>query len=112
MGVLHDDAVMKFCVWVYDGVVTDGGAWEDADVGANFAVFSDDDWANDVGASIDMGVISDGDWSFDSNVFFDGARGLRWRCMHYCFVDTDEIPGIDDIHPGFGGDRLDSGVLY
>ncbi len=97
--VVHDDAASYFAEGVNNSVLSDAGGGEDACMWSYFAAIADDHGSDDVAACVDLRVLSYADGSFDGDTFFDGAAGVFACCLDHRFVDGDEIPGINDVHP-------------
>ena len=99
MHVIHDDAASYFAEGVYDCVFPDAGGGEDAGMRSYFAAVTDNRGSDDVAACVDFCVFSYGDRAFDGDALFDGPAGVFVCCLNHCFVDGDQVPGVDDIHP-------------
>ena len=97
--VIHDDAASYFAEGVYDCVFPDAGGGEDAGMRSYFAAVTDNHGSDDVAACVDFCVFSYGDGAFDGDSFFYGATGVFAGGLDHCFVDGDEVPGVDNIHP-------------
>jgi len=99
MDVIHDDAASYFTEGMNHRIVSNAGGREDTGVWSDFAAITDDGGSNDVAACVDFCVFSYGDGAFDGDSFFYGATGVFAGDLDHCFVDGDEVPGVDNIHP-------------